>query len=108
MGGAEYAVRVNSAAELIQAGMPTVQAAGVLAARWGVSTRQARRYVEQAAAGGPVPVPEASVVFTVKLPASLAIRVRQHAHEAGVTISGLVAEALSEFLARGRRQRRGG
>jgi len=107
-GGAEYAVRVNAAAELIRAGMPTVQAAGVLAARWGVSTRQARRYLAQAAHGGLVPVPEASVVFTVKLPASLAVRVRQHAHEAGVTISAVVAKALSELVARGRRQRGGG
>ena len=47
------------------------------------------------------------MVFTVKLPASLAERVRQHAHEAGVTISAVVARALSEFLNRGRRQRPG-
>jgi hypothetical protein len=99
-------VRVNAAAELIQAGIPTVEAAGVLAAQWGVSTRQARRYVERAASGGPVQVPEASVVFTVKLPASLAERVRRHAHDAGLTISGLVAGALWEFLERGRRQPR--
>ena len=39
-------------------------------------------------------------------PHSLASRVRQHAHEAGVTLSAVVARALSEFLQRGRRQRR--
>jgi len=53
-----------------------------------------------------VEVPETSVVFTVKLPASLAARVRLHAREAGVTISAVVAGALSEFLQRGRGQRR--
>jgi hypothetical protein len=87
--------------------MSTVEAARVLAQRWGVSTRQARRYVQRAAGGGPVQVPEASVVFTVKLPASLAGRVRRHAHEAGLTISAVAARALSEFLERGRRRRPG-
>ena len=48
-------------------------------------------------------VPEASVVFTVKLPASLAARVREHARESGSTISAVVARALTEFLARGHR-----
>jgi predicted transcriptional regulator len=48
-------------------------------------------------------VPEASVVFTVKLPAALAGRVRAHARESGTTISAVVARALTEFLARGRR-----
>ena len=83
--------------------MPAAEAARVLAARFGVSARQARRYVDQAAASGRVPVPEASVVFTVKLPAGLAGRVRAHARERGTTISAVVARALKEFFARGRR-----
>ena len=60
---------------------------------------------EQAAGSGRVPVPEARVVFTVKLPASLADRVRERARETGVTISALVTQALTEFLAprRGKR-----
>ena len=70
-----------------------------------VSARQARRYVDAAAASGRVPVPEPSVVFTVKLPASLAGRVREHAHEAGLTISAVVAAALLEFLRRPRPRR---
>jgi hypothetical protein len=101
----ERAERINAAAELAEAGVATAEAVRVLAERFGVSTRQARRYVDQAASGGRVEVPETSVVFTVKLPASLAARVRQHAHETGVTISALVARALSEFLQRGRRER---
>lgn len=104
MGRGEYALRINAAAELVRAGMSTVEAAGVLAARWGVSTRQARRYVDRAT-GGPVAVPEVSVVFTVKVPASLAARVRERAALAGVTISALVADALSEFLSGGRGRR---
>ncbi len=83
--------------------MPAAEAARVLAARFGVSARQARRYADQARASGRAEVPEASVVFTVKLPAVLAGRVRAHARESGTTISSVVTRALTEFLARGRR-----
>ena len=82
---------------------PAAEAARVLAGRFGVSARQARRYADQARASGRAEVPEASVVFTVKLPAALAGRVRAHARESGTTISAVVARALTEFLARGRR-----
>jgi hypothetical protein len=92
---AEYAGRVNAAAELAEAGVPVAEAAAVLAARFAVSVRQARRYVE---------VPEASVVFTVKLPAGLAGRVRAYARVRETTISAVVARALAEFLTRGRRE----
>ena len=44
-------------------------------------------------------------VFTVKLPVPLVARVRAHARESGRTISGLVGQALEEFLARGRSAR---
>jgi len=107
VGGLERAERINAAAELVESGVAAADAVRVLAERFAVSTRQARRYVDQAAGGGRVQVPETSVVFTVKLPASLAERVRRHAHEAGVTISAVVARALSEFLQRGRRERPG-
>jgi hypothetical protein len=100
---AEQAERVNAAAELLEAGVPAAEAARVLAGRFGVSVRQARRYAGQAGASGRVEVPEPSVVFTVKLPAALAVRVRAHAHESGTTISAVVTRALTEFLARGRR-----
>src|SRR5664279_535136 len=98
----ERAERVNAAVGLLASGMAVTQAARVVAQRFSVSVRQGRRYVE-AAATGPVPVPETSVVFTVKLPASLAARVREHAHERGGTISSVVARALIEFLQRAHR-----
>jgi hypothetical protein len=104
---ARYAERVNVAADLLEDGTPPTDAAAALAARFGVSVRQARRYVEQAASTGRRAVPEASVVFTVKLPASLAARVRRTAARSGTTISATVAEALSEFLARQGRGRSG-
>jgi hypothetical protein len=96
----ERAQRVNTAAELLDAGMPVVQASRALADRSGLSERQARRYVERARALGPIPVPAPTVVFTVKLPADLARRVRTTAHARGQPISALVTRALTEFLDR--------
>jgi hypothetical protein len=99
----ERAERVNAAAELAEAGMLPAEAARVLAGRFGCSARQARRYVDAAAAGGRVEAPEATVVFTVKLPVRLAGAVREHARASGRTISAVVTQALEEFLAGGRR-----
>ena len=106
--GSEHAERINAAAALAEAGVPAAGAARVLAGRFGCSVRQARRYVDQAAASGRVAVPEPGVVFTVKLPGRLAGAVREHARVSGRTISAVVAQALEEFLARARRERPGG
>ncbi len=101
----DYAERINAAAELLASGVAVPEAAQILAERFGCSPRQGRRYAERAAQGGRVRVPEATTVFTVKLSAALAARVRERARESGSTISALVAQALEEFLARGRRKR---
>jgi hypothetical protein len=99
-----YAERVNAAADLAEAGVPVAEAARLLAGRFGCSQRQARRYAERAALAGRVDVPQATSVFTVKLPAGLAAAVREHARASGRTISAVVAQALEEFLARSRRE----
>ena len=104
-GAGPHADRINAAAELAEAGVAAAEAARVLAGRFGCSVRQARRYVDQAAASGGVAVPEPGVVFTVKLPGRLAGAVREHARVSGRTISAVVAQALEEFLARARRER---
>jgi hypothetical protein len=97
----EYARRVNAATQLLESGVTMAEATQVLAQRFGCSTRQARRYAEHAAREGPVVAPEPTTVFTVKLPASLAARVREQARASGSTISALVTQALTEFLACG-------
>jgi hypothetical protein len=100
----EYAERINAAADLAEAGVPVAEAARLLAARFGCSQRQARRYAERAVLAGRVDVPQATSVFTVKLPAGLGAAVREHARTSGRTISAVVAQALEEFLARSRRE----
>ncbi|ROO59782.1 hypothetical protein EDC02_1611 [Micromonospora sp. Llam0] len=69
----------------------------MLAVRFGVSVRQGRRYADRGAVAGRVAVPETSVVFTVKLPVSVAAGTRSHAARSGVTISAVVASALTDL-----------
>jgi transposase-like protein len=104
----QRARRINAAAELLDAGVGVAEAARQIAGGFGLSERQARRYVEQARDGGAVAVPEPTVVFTVRLPASLVDRLRGHARDSGRTLSALVADAVSELLERLRAGRAGG
>jgi len=99
---AQYAERVNHALGLLPR-VPLAAVLRTLAHRYRVSHRQARRYVE-AAQRHPhgVPVPEPTIVFTVKLPVSLAKRLRALARATGVSLSSFVARGLEEWLRRGR------
>ena len=96
----QVARRVNTAAEFLDEEMEVIDATRALARRYRLSERQARRYVERARDEGAMEVPGRKVVFTVKLPAALARRVRRAAAASGRSISSLVGQALSEFLER--------
>jgi predicted DNA-binding transcriptional regulator YafY len=79
------------------------QAAAVLVRKFGISKRQAYRYLDQARArDGPVPIPDRKVAFTVKLSEGLVEALREHARSKGKRLSEIVAEALGAFLRRGR------
>ncbi|SRR5216684_329008 len=107
-GAGEYAQRVNAAAALLRGRSPA-EAARVLAAEHALSQRQARRYV-QAAQRAPegVAVPEASAVFTVRLPLSLIAGLRSLARANARSLSGVTAEAVRVYLDHARGERRGG
>lgn len=96
----QVARRVNTATELLDAGVEVIDATRDLARRHRLSERQARRYVERARDEGAMEVPRRKIVFTVKLPAVLVRQVRRVARATGQSISSLVTEALSEFLER--------
>ncbi len=96
----QVAKRVNAAVELLAGGMEVAAATAVLARRYRLSRRQAHRYVQRARDEGALEVPAPKVVFTVKIPASLARAVRRVARRTGQSISAVVAQALSEFLER--------
>jgi hypothetical protein len=97
---AQYAERVNRTLRLLRR-VPPPTVLRTLARRYRVSPRQARRYVE-AAQQHPqgLPVPEATVVFTVKLPGSLARRLRALARSTEQSLSSLVARGLEDWLHR--------
>jgi hypothetical protein len=96
----QVAKRVNTASELLEEGMDLIEVTRDLARRYRLSERQARRYVERARDKGSMEVPGRKVVFTVKVPAVLARQVRRAAKATGQSISGVVSQALSEFLER--------
>ena len=102
--GDVFAERVNAAADLLDAGVRAGDAARELAQRFGCSPRQAHRYVQRASRSGHVAVPALAAVFTVKLPVPLIARVRRYAVASGRSLSGVVAQALEEFLARAHRE----
>jgi predicted DNA-binding transcriptional regulator YafY len=104
----QYAQRVNRALALLRR-FPVPAVLRALVQRYQVSLRQARRYVE-AAQHHPrgVPVPEQTVVFTVKLPVGLVRRVRARARLTGSSLSALVTRALEDWLERVQPGPRGG
>jgi predicted DNA-binding transcriptional regulator YafY len=94
----EYAVRVNRAVVLLRARSPA-DGVRALQSEYGLSERQARRYVN-AALGRPegVVVPERTAVFTVRLAPSLIIGLRERARSRGQSLSATVAEAVCAYL----------
>ena len=66
-----------------------------LVSRYGVSRRQAYRYLRQAhQLRAPLPIPEDKSVFTVKLPSTLIRQVRKQARQQRCSISLWVEHAL--------------
>lgn len=105
-GAGQYARRINRAMELLKEGQAPADAARQLALQFDVSERQAWRYIRAAAEqSDPLDVAEPKIVFTVKLPESLAERVRAAAAAHGKTLSALVSEALEAWLRRLRQNR---
>ena len=79
-----------------------------LQAEFGLSERQARRYVNVALEQPEgVAVPERTAVFTVRLAPSLIGGLRERAGATGQTLSAVTAEAVRGYLA-GTGQRGGG
>jgi hypothetical protein len=95
----EYAERVNRAAVLLRRVSPA-DAVRALEAEFGLSERQARRYVN-AGLEQPdgVPVPERTAVFTVRLAPSLIDGLHRRSGVTGQTLSAVTAEAVHAYLA---------
>ena len=101
---AQKAERLRAARRLLADEIGMAEAAMALSRAFGLSRRQAYRYLEQARAGAPAPsAAETSITITLKMPESLAEALRAHAAERGVTASEIVRQAVATFLAAQRR-----
>jgi len=98
---AERNHRINLTISLLKQLPSSRQVVIELIKRYGISSRQAYRYVQEAQdTNSLLPVPEQKIVFTVKLPWSLVQRLREFANAAGHSLSDLTSQALERFLRR--------
>ena len=96
----EFVERLNAVRSLLKAGSGREEVVSEIMARFGVSRRQAYRYMKEAQKIKRKVVPEPKIVFTVKLPESLVSLLRHVADSTGESLSALVTQALKAFLRR--------
>lgn len=95
----ERTKRFNRAVDLVQMYSSTSEAAVALAEQYGISVRQAYRYVHEATEKKrQIPVPDRKIPFTVKLSVELVSELRDYRGYSGKTLSNVVDQALRTFL----------
>jgi hypothetical protein len=95
----ETARQLNAARRLLQRQVALPEAVRRLSREFDLSKRQAYRYLKQASRlDRPVPVPEATVPVTLKLPPRTVEVLRNYARSSGLTIGAIVTGALNAFL----------
>lgn len=100
----ERAKRINFARAVISRYDTTANAVSAMIDQYGISKRQAYRYVQEAKMiRKDVPIPDTKIAFTVKLSQNLIQALRQHAKETGKTLSEIVTRSLEAFLQNGQR-----
>jgi hypothetical protein len=99
----QKAERLRAARRLLADEIGMAEAAVALSRTFGLSRRQAYRYLELARAGAPPLAAENSVTITLKMPESLARGLRAHATAHGVTTSEVVRQAVAALLVAKRR-----
>jgi predicted DNA-binding transcriptional regulator YafY len=91
--------RLNAAHSSLARGTGVTEAVVSLSRQFGLSRRQAYRYLQEARTiGHPVPVVAASVPITLKVPASIVREVRAYSVISGLTLSEIVTRAITAFL----------
>ena len=97
----QKAERLNHAREVLAHVEALPEAVDRLVRDYGISPRQAYRDLQQARRlRAPVPVPDATIAFTVKLSRSLVRALRAHAQATGLSLSEIVRRGVSRLLAR--------
>lgn len=91
--------RLNAAFDLLAQGYTLAKAAEALTQQFGLSRRQAYRYLQSAQKiDAPVLVASPSVPITIKIPEEVVNRLRSHAQSSGMTIGEIVGQAIVSFL----------
>ena len=92
--------RLNAAYALLAEDVSVSEAVLRLSQRFGLSQRQAYRYVQDARAmDRPAEPAEALIPITIKIPGTLAAALRAHSRSSGDSIGEIVARALRRFFA---------
>lgn len=92
------------AIDLLKESGSFAETATTLSTQYGISKRQAYRYVKEAeTTGTQIPIPDKKIAFTVKLSENLAQEIRQYSRFKEQTLSEVVTEAMEVFLYQGRR-----
>lgn len=95
---ADKARQLNAAHRLLERNVALPEAAQSLSRKFGLSLRQAYRYLEEAARlERPVEVIKATVPITLKLPPTTVRLLRAYAKSSGLTIGRIVTRALEVF-----------
>src|SRR5260370_34317110 len=94
----QKAERLRAARRLLADEIGMAEAAGALSRTFGLSRRQAYRYLELARAGAPPLAAENSGTITRKMPESLARGLGAHATAPSVTTSAVVMHAVAAVL----------
>jgi hypothetical protein len=101
---ADKARQLNAAYSMLQRNIALSEAMQRLSREFGLSERQANRYLKEATyLDRPVEVSEATVPITLKLPVRTARLLRAYARSSGLTIGAIVTRALAVFLGTQRR-----
>ena len=96
---ADKARLLNAAYGLLRRNTQLPEAAQSLSREFDLSRRQAYRYLAQASKlDHPVPVEEAAIPITLKLPPRTVRALRSYAARSGLTLGEIVTRALGAFL----------
>ena len=100
---AQRAERAAAAQELLARGTSMAEAAVALSRDFGLSRRQAYRYLEEAHGVALAPaIAETSVTITLRIPRNIVRELRAYSASSGLTLSEIVRRAISAFLSAAR------
>lgn len=95
----QRAQHLNAAFDLLAQGSSLSEAAERMALRFGLSRRQAYRYLQEAQEiQHPVSVPSPVIPVTIKISVDVAEQLRAYARTNGLTIGEIVARSVTLFL----------